>query len=453
MTIEQQRPTPNRSAGPTYQDILASDTRSVPEVLRLSGVEDIGPVEIPTEWYLSREIHELEKQRIWSRRWQMACRVEDVPEVGDTWIYDLNDLSVLIVHAAPGQIKAFYNSCLHRGRALRDYPGRTNDLQCPFHGFSWHLDGTSKRIPCEWDFGHIDPATFRLPELLTGTWGGFVFINPDPHAEPLADYLGELDTHFSRWALERRFKSVHVAKVLNANWKLAQEAFMESYHTITTHPELLPSLGDANSQYDAFGNFSRAISAVAFPSPHMARSLSEQEIVDSAVGKWEDEEPILHVPDGASARPVLAAAFREQFRPALGEDVEQISDAEMVDAIYYSLYPNLHPWGGYSTLITYRFRPYQDDHRRSVMECMFLAPYRGRCPSAAPVHWLAEDEDWLAAPELGPLGHVFQQDMINLESMQRGLRSSQRKKVVLGRYQELKIRHFYSIYRRDMQLA
>jgi phenylpropionate dioxygenase-like ring-hydroxylating dioxygenase large terminal subunit len=453
MTASDTPMTAQRSPGMSYQDILDTDTHTVPEVLRTKGAEDIGPLQIPTDWYLSREIYELEKQRIWRRRWQVACREEDIPEVGDTWLYDIADLSFIIVRSASARIQAFYNSCLHRGRALRDFNGRTSDLQCPFHGFTWNLDGTLKRYPCDWDFRHLDATSLQLPEAQVGTWGGFIFINPDPDAEPLETFTAGLADQFSRWPMERRYKTAHVAKVVNANWKLAQEAFMESYHTITTHPELLPSLGDANSQYDAFDNFSRAISAAAVPSPHITRELSEQEIINSATFRWDDEQPMLVVADGARARPVLAAALREQFRPALGDAVDDLCDAEMVDSIYYTLYPNLHPWGGYQTLITYRFRPHRDDHQRTVMECMLLAPFSGTRPRSADLHWLGDDESWLAATELGLLANVFQQDMINLENLHRGLRSSQRKMTVLGRYQELKIRHFYSIYCQDMQLA
>jgi phenylpropionate dioxygenase-like ring-hydroxylating dioxygenase large terminal subunit len=453
MTKGEAAATAQRSPGLSYQEILDTDTHTVPEVLRIRGAEDIGPLEIPTDWYLSREIYELEKQHIWRRRWQVACREEDIPEVGDTWLYDIADMSFIVVRSASARIQAFYNSCLHRGRALRDFSGRTPELQCPFHGFTWNLDGTLKRYPCDWDFTHLASSSLQLPEAQVGTWGGFIFINPDADAEPLDTFVAGLAHQFSRWPMESRYKSAHVAKVVNANWKLAQEAFMESYHTITTHPELLPSLGDANSQYDAFDNFSRAISAAAVPSPHITRGLSEQEILDSATFRWDDEQPMLVVADGAAARPVLAAAIREQFRQALGDTVDELCDAEMVDSIYYTLYPNLHPWGGYQTLITYRFRPYRDDHQRSVMECMLLAPFSGARPRSADLRWLGDDENWLAATELGLLANVFQQDMINLENMHRGLRSSQRKKTVLGRYQELKIRHFYSIYCQDMQLT
>jgi phenylpropionate dioxygenase-like ring-hydroxylating dioxygenase large terminal subunit len=80
-----------------------------------------------------------------------------------------------------------------------------------------------------------------------GTWGGFVFINPDPAAGPLEDHLGELPQHFEKWPLEQRFKAVHVAKIFPTNWKVVQEAFMEAFHVVATHPQLLASIGDANT--------------------------------------------------------------------------------------------------------------------------------------------------------------------------------------------------------------
>ena len=100
------------------------------------------------------------------------------------------------------EIKAYYNACLHRGRQLKDYDGRCTEFRCPFHGFTWALDGALARSPRRWDFPHVDDAEFALPEAKVGTWGGFVFINPDPDAEPLEDFLGDLPEHFD--ALEPR---------------------------------------------------------------------------------------------------------------------------------------------------------------------------------------------------------------------------------------------------------
>jgi phenylpropionate dioxygenase-like ring-hydroxylating dioxygenase large terminal subunit len=446
-TIEQ-----HRSSGPSYQEILDTDTREVPVVLRTMGKTDIGPTEIPTEWYLSRAIHDLEVERLWRRTWHVACRDEDIPSMGDTWVHDIAGISLIIVRSAADRINAFYNSCLHRGRPLRDYPGRVHQLQCPYHGFTWSLDGELVAVPSPWDFPGLNPHELHLPEAHVGRWGGFVFVNLDDGAEPLHQFLGDLVTHFERWPLERRVKTVHVAKVMPANWKLVQEAFMESFHVITTHPQLLRSLGDTNSQYDAFESFSRAISAGGVQSPQLGRSLSPQEIVDGATGKWEDEAAAVTVPEGANPRSVLADLAREVQRPALGDRVDQLSDAELLDAIYYTLFPNLHPWGGYGSRITYRFRPYGDDHTRSIMECLFLTPVSGERPSAAPVHWLDEEQPWLEAPELGMLGHVFQQDTFNIKRLQAGVRNNQRRRVMFSRYQELKIRHWYELYRSKMAL-
>ncbi len=209
--------------GPSYQDLLDLDSKPVPASLRRDEPGYFGEADIPVGRYLSREFHELEKTRLWSRVWQFACREEVLAEVGDTEVYDICDRSILLVRAAPGPdgIKAYYNACLHRGRTLRDGRGHVNELECPFHGFCWSLNGRLKRVPSAWDFPQVRPGRFRLPEVRAGAWGGFVFVNPDPDCEPLADFLGELPTFFERWPLEDRYTRVHVSKVLKVNWKVA----------------------------------------------------------------------------------------------------------------------------------------------------------------------------------------------------------------------------------------
>ena len=97
--------------------------------------------------YTSRAFHELEKEKLWSKVWQFACREEEIPDVGDTAVYDICDWSILVVRSAPDTIKAYYNACLHRGRQLREFSGWTNELRCPFHGFCWNLDGSLATCP------------------------------------------------------------------------------------------------------------------------------------------------------------------------------------------------------------------------------------------------------------------------------------------------------------------
>src|SRR5690606_11742568 len=129
-------------------------------------------------------------------------------------------------------------------------------------------------VPCAWDFPHAKPEEFRLPEVKVGLWGGFVFINLDDNAEDLEVYLQELPEHFKDWDMEHRFPEVHVAKELPCNWKAALEAFLEAYHVMETHPQLLEGTSDANIQYDIYQqHITRFYSASGASSPHLGRPL------------------------------------------------------------------------------------------------------------------------------------------------------------------------------------
>jgi hypothetical protein len=152
--------------------------------------------------------------------------------------------------------------------------------------------------------------------------------------------------------------------------------------------------------------------------------------------------------DGMTARSTAGAVGRPTLAPVIGsEAAEALSDAELSDSIYYTLFPNFHPWGAYNR-ICYRFRPHEDRHDMSVMECMFLEPYDESQPKppAVPIHWLGVDDDWAEmAPELGMLARVFNQDTYNLPKVQRGLRTMTKPGVTLANYQETKIRHFHML--------
>ena len=437
-----------RGNGPSYQDLLDLDSKPVPASLRRNEPGYFGDADIPVERYLAREFHELEKARLWSRVWQFACREEVLCEVGDTEVYDICDTSILIVRAAPGPdgIKAYYNACLHRGRALRDERGHVDELLCAFHGFCWSLNGRLKRVPSAWDFPQVKPGKFQLPEVRTGTWGGFVFVNMDPDCEPLEDFLGELPAFFDRWPLEDRYTRVHISKVLKVNWKVAQEAFMESFHVITTHPQLLPGFADANSQYDVFGNVSRAVSARGVPSPYLSWAPDEQQRLNSQIDQRMDDPPILEVPAGSTARKTLAQAARRSLGSVVDPAyVESLTDAELVDSYYMTVFPNMHPWGGFNQ-ITYRFRPYRDDHQSCIMDVLLLSPFQGRRPPPATERRLSSDEPWRGAvDELGSLARVFDQDEFNLEAVQKGLRTTRKAGVSFSVYQESKIRHFHHL--------
>ncbi len=431
-----------RSEGISYQELIADDAVPPPRTLTLENPYHAPLVSVPVHRYTSQAFHEREMDRLWPRVWQMACREEEIPTVGDHIVYDIGRYSIIVVRTAEG-IRAHHNVCRHRGRRLCDQGGHAPSFICPFHGFTWNLDGSLRGITSEWDFPHVDRANFTLTPVRCDTWGGWVFVNMDANAEPLADFLGDLPQHFAVWRPEERYIQAHVAKVMRCNWKVCQEAFMEAFHVIRTHPQILTGIGDENSQYDAWGNFSRAITANGTPSPHLPGEPSEQEIFESVIMRDLDDPPAPRVPPNTTARAMMAAHARASLAPVVGEDVA-VSDACVSDSIYYTLFPNFHPWGGYNRIV-YRFRPHDNRCDRSVMECYYLSPFAGERPDPAPMHWLEADEPWTNAPELGMLAKVFTQDTFNLPQVQKGLEAAQYDEVVLANYQETKIRHFHTL--------
>jgi phenylpropionate dioxygenase-like ring-hydroxylating dioxygenase large terminal subunit len=434
-----------RSPGITYQELLNSDTHEVPLVLRTESPKYLGSQDISIQRYISRDWHEREVKNLWSRVWQFACREEHIPEVGCYIVYEIAGMSFIVMRTPDMGIKAYVNACLHRGRQLKDYDGRCTEMRCAYHGFAWTLDGDLQDIPARWDFDHVSDDDFHLPEVKVGTWAGFVFINPDENAAPFSEWIAGLAEHFERWDLGNRYVSAHVHKIVRANWKIAQEAFCESYHVGGTHPQGLPYLGDTNSQVDVYTNFSRAITPGGIPSPLLDWAPTEQDILNYMLDTRVDENAALvALADGESAREASAKASRERWRAAAGDLVDTWSDAEFIDNLDYTLFPNFHPWGAFNRIV-YRFRPNGDNHREAIMEVFYLEPFSGERPPTAKTTYLGPDDPWIDAPELGMLAKIFTQDSFNMPKVQIGLEQTRKPGITLGNYQESKVRWLHQL--------
>ena len=441
-----------RSRGISYQDVLASDTRPVPDYLRIDTQTFLGDHDIAVDRYIDPKFHELEKEKLWPKVWQMATREERMPNVGDVQLYDINDVSIILVRTAPDTIKGYYNACLHMGRALVDRPCKVEHFRCPYHGFTWHTDGRLKHIPGMWDFPHIKAKEFNLPEVKVATWGGFVFINMDPDCEPLESYMGDIMGHFEKYPLEDRYVAVQVTKVVRCTWKTAQEAYMDAYHVVATHPQILTSAGDDNSQYDVFDNCSRAITAAGIASPHINWEPTENDIAAN-VYRPRDSSGDVEVPEGMSYREFGASLAREQLRLVIGDKADELCDAEVMDSFYYTVFPNFHPWLSYNYVVQ-NFKPYGDRHDMCTIDLMYLRPFKGERPPPAEITFLTEDQSFMEAEELGVAAALQSQDEFNVEKVQQGMHSLRKSKpgITLGCYQHTQMRHFHNIYDRYLGL-
>jgi phenylpropionate dioxygenase-like ring-hydroxylating dioxygenase large terminal subunit len=448
-----QKTTPGSARSPSYsyQDLLDAEQVDVPASLRESTDTYLGSDDLPIERWLSREFFDLEVEKMWSKTWQMACRESQLSKPGDYFVYDIVDSSVLLVRTEAGELKAYHNSCLHRGRVLKQGAGSTDELRCPYHGFTWGLEGEFQSAPCQWDFPHIEDRDFSLPEVRLSTWGGWVFINLDDDAPALEDYMGILPEHFERWKHEQRYVSMHVQKVINANWKTVVEAFIESYHAVATHPQILSYQGIDNSQYDVWGdNLSRTITSSGVINPSQEDMYNQQDCVDSMLGTsvLVAEANKDNAKVETAARDTIAEINVDAFSEQQGKDLKGVSTkSELMDSILYLLFPNFAPWAGFGPVLSYRHRPNGNDHESCIMDIFLLTPYPEGTdhPGDVPTVKLTADQPFSDANDVmgEGLAHIFDQDGANLPRVQRGMKASRKKTITLGNYQEVRIRHFH----------
>lgn len=433
----------------SYQDVLDLDTREVPAHIREESRGEFDFLASSIERFVSRDWHEREKEKVWKKTWQVACREEHIPEVGDHVVYEIAGLSYLVIRSAEDEIRAYPNTCLHRGRQLKDYAGNCEEIRCSFHGMTWKLDGELKRIPADWEFPHIDRDKFTLPGARVGTWGGFVFINPDPGAGSLEEHLGDFADHFAKWDLESRHLESHVSKVLRCNWKVAQEAFMECWHAATTHPQTVPYAAFGVCQVDVYDNFSRFITPSEVVGPMMPWDPTTEEMLRATMDIREDEPLPVELHEGETARSFIVRSTREKWRGLIGEKIEDWADCELVDNFTYTVFPNLMPWGGVHKIV-YRFRPNGDDHRTSIMDVFIVAPFTGERPLPAEEVRLGPDDPFAGSP-LGMLGNVLDQDCNNMEKVQFGMEAASHTHVTFANYQEDNIRWMHRLMDRYME--
>jgi len=431
----------------SYQEVLALDPRPAPSMLG-ERTADLGLEPVAASRYTSAAFFREEIAKVWLRTWQYVCREEDVPEPGDTHVYDLLDKTLIIVRQADGTLKALQNVCLHRGRKLVTLSGCKQQFRCPYHGLTWNTDGSFRENPFGWDFPQIDPEDFALPQVRLESWAGFVFVNFDREASPLLEQLAPMPEHFAHWKIEDCYRVAHVGKIAPANWKACAEAFIEAHHVFTTHPQLNPTNGYESGQYDVLSeHVTRFINPGGLtPSIHPEPLTEAQRIAFIARGgQRAGGQSDLAPEPGMTARNFAAEASRRRLEAATGYDFSGLNDAELVDSFAYDFFPNFHLWGGFADKICYRFRPVGLDHERTLIEVMLyrIAPKGQPKPAPAAYRFLGEDELWSSAEELGFLAGVYDQDQSNLGPVQQGLRALGEGTIQFSRYLEVRCRHLH----------
>jgi choline monooxygenase len=192
---------------------------------------------LPFSWYSDEEQLRRERRAIFARSWQYAGRAAEVAEPGSFLATDAGGVPVLVTRDKAGELRAFLNVCRHRGAVLTEGCGKRATIQCHYHAWTYDLDGSLRNAPRADREAAFDNADWSLLPASVGTWGPFLFVNPDPDAPTLEEHLGDLPEILSRDIdLDGLAFHSRVEFGANANWKIVVENFLECYHCPTAHP-------------------------------------------------------------------------------------------------------------------------------------------------------------------------------------------------------------------------
>ena len=193
---------------------------------------------IPWSWYTDPAVLELERAGIFRHSWQYVGRQDELAEPGSFLATRVADVPVVLVRDEDGTLRAFLNVCRHRGSVLCEGSGKRSTIQCPYHAWTYGLDGSLRSAPRLANESDADQAELGLVALPLDTWGPLVFVNPDPEAGPLSELLGGLPERVAAAGVDLaslRFLQRSESE-LDCNWKISAENFLECYHCQVAHP-------------------------------------------------------------------------------------------------------------------------------------------------------------------------------------------------------------------------
>lgn len=345
--------------------------------------------EIPGGRYARQDFHDAEFAAIWRGGWVCTGRDAELREPGSFALFDKLGAPIILVRGKDDRLRAFFNSCRHRGApVVRGACGKASLLRCQYHSWSYGLDGRLIGVPDERDFQGLDKAERGLIEVRCEVWDGLVFISLSPDAPPLADYLGTVAQDLATCGLSSMRTLARKSHIVDCNWKAAIDAFLEIYHVRTIHPETVGAM------------LSSTAAAMGLLDNGHSRLVNRRNFTGVNFSEY----------GGAPDNPAMPDIFRQ-------------------NAIAFHVFPNLvmpvDPVG-FPLLIFWPRGPHQCE-----MEAIFLGPDWGE--GDRPAFW----DDFLPVYE-----QVLEEDLMNLSGIQASLNSEAFTGMMIN-YQERRIYWFH----------
>ncbi|MSP82115.1 MAG: aromatic ring-hydroxylating dioxygenase subunit alpha [Alphaproteobacteria bacterium] len=194
---------------------------------------------MPPAFYTSPDVLGLEMERIFRAEWVSLGRLDEIPRAGDYFTTDLAGEELVAIRGEDGRVRVLSNVCRHRGTVILEGRGRANRLVCPYHAWTYGSDGRLQRAPHMEKVAGFEQDSIKLPEFAMEDWRGFIYVNLDGRAKPLAPRLAELEALVANYHMEDMTFAHGEDEVWATNWKVLAENFMEGYHLAHTHPRTL----------------------------------------------------------------------------------------------------------------------------------------------------------------------------------------------------------------------
>lgn len=395
------------------------------------------PVVIGIEAYVSEDYARAEDDKLWAKVWQVACREEEIPNVGDYVTYDILEESIIVARVAEDRIAAYYNVCLHRGRRLTEGCGHTKRFVCKFHGWKWNLEGENIDALSREDWeGVLTDDNLRMKQVKVDTWGGWVFINMDTECEPLRQFLGVAADMLDPFELQNMRYRWRQWLTFPCNWKVAMEAFVEGYHVPGTHPQLTKygaksTWSEAHGPHTVFGpaaqkGFGGASGGVSgdvdmrIALAEVLGQLWEEVNATTTQTIVETANRLIHdLPEGTPAQQVQIHLMTEAAKTDAARGVfwPKIDPAHFAKAgTVWHIFPNTVVIQGPTFALCYRARPDGFNPNSCIFEVYVIELFpKGQEPRPENLFVHGEDE--------AAWRKVLCQDFANMGAVQQGIKS------------------------------
>jgi phenylpropionate dioxygenase-like ring-hydroxylating dioxygenase large terminal subunit len=359
--------------------------------------------DIPVERFTSDEFWDLEQKYLWPKSWVLAGRAEDIPNVGDFFTFDDLGVPIVLIRGKDLQVRAFYNTCQHRGApVVREATGTSKLLRCQYHSWSYDIDsGQLVSVPDERDFVDLDKTERCLPSIACEIWDNWIFVNQDPDAMAFKDHIGKIADEMSEFQGATLRTVAKQSEIVPCNWKVTAEAFLEVYHFRHIHSRNGESLLD---------NRGATMGLLPNGCSRMVTPFSKTSYSALGMSNWDDYKH------------VVIPGFT---------DLETVNDMVRCTSSAYGVFPNLiTPVAAYGfPFITF----WPIDKQTTRIDWTHYAPIDFNPEDGLPANWQTRLDNFKV---------IMEEDFWNMAPMQKSLESPAMRGMPIN-YQERRIWNFH----------